>query len=70
VVHITTGTDWFLFYVNLLVPVFLPLRAGADEDGTIQEKCLEFVTTQEVILRRRSHGFNRQQLNIETKIRS
>jgi hypothetical protein len=59
VVHIAVGADWLLFYINLLVPVFLPLRAGADEDGTIQEKYLKFVATQEVILQRRSHGFNR-----------
>ena len=49
-VHITTGADGLLFHVNLLVPVFLPLRAGIDEADTIQEKCLKFAATQEVIL--------------------
>jgi hypothetical protein len=45
------------FFVNLLVPVFLPLRAGADENVTIQEKCPKFIPTQEVILRRRIQWF-------------
>jgi hypothetical protein len=27
----------------------LPLRAGTNEAGTIQEKCLKFAATQEVI---------------------
>jgi len=49
VVHFATGADGFLFYVNLLVPFFLPLWPGVDEAGAIQEKCLEFAATQEVI---------------------
>jgi len=50
VVHIASGADRFPFHVNLLVPVFLPLRAGADEDGPIQEKYPEYISTKEVIL--------------------
>jgi hypothetical protein len=34
-VHIAAGADRFFFYVYILVPVFLSLRAGADEDVTI-----------------------------------
>jgi hypothetical protein len=52
VVHIASGADRFPFHVNLLVPVFLPLRAGVDEDVTIQEKCPKFIPTQEIILQR------------------
>ena len=58
-VYITTGADRILFYVNLLVPVFLSLRAGANKDDPIQKKRPEFIPTQEVILRGRSNGFIR-----------
>jgi hypothetical protein len=46
----------------------LPLRAGVDEVGTVQEKFPKFITIQEVILQRRPNGIRRQQLEFVRKI--
>jgi hypothetical protein len=70
VVHIAHGLDRLLFYVNFLVPFFLPLRAGADKNVTIQEKRTEFIPIKEVILKRSPNGFSQQQPSTKTKIRS
>jgi hypothetical protein len=59
VVHITDGVDRLLFYVNLLVPVFLPLRAGTDQDDPIQEKHHKSISIKEVNLQRGFYGIIR-----------